>query len=139
MSKTLAYRLFRVGRIPEQLKAQLDSEGILFQDEGIPGSVTYKNFHRPGSSSGWRRVWFTGSLTITQTRVVGLSYASPIINVPFTDPRIQRLSVSVEKRDTLLVAFDAALFHDDWSGAIEYRFRTPQAQTFLETLQARSV
>ena len=139
MSKTLAYRLFRVGRIPEQLKAQLDSEGILFQDEGIPRSVTYKNFHRPGSSSGWRRVWFTGSLTITQTRVVGLSYASPIINVPFTDPRIQRLSVSVEKRDTLLVAFDAALFHDDWSGAIEYRFRTPQAQTFLETLQARSV
>ena len=139
MSKTLAYRLFRVGRIPEQLKAQLDSEGILFQDEGIPGSVTYKNFHRPGSSSGWRRVWFTGSLTITQTRVVGLSYASPIINVPFTDPRIQRLSVSVEKRDTLLVAFDAALFHDDWSGAIEYRFRTPQAPTFLETWQARSV
>ena len=139
MSKTLAYRLFRVGRIPNQLKAQMDGEGILLQDEGIPGSVTYKNFHRPGSSSGWRRVWFTGSLTVTQTRIVGLSYASPIINVLFTDPRIQRLNVSVEKRDRLLIAFDAALFHDDWSGAIEYRFRTPQAQAFLDTWQARSV
>ena len=139
MSKTLAYRLFGVGRVPDPLKAQMDSEGILLQDDGIHGSVTYKNFHRPGSSSGWRRVWFTGSLTVTQTRVVGLSYGSPIINVPFTDPRIHRLDVSVEKRDTLLVAFDAALFHDDWSGAIEYRFRTPQSQAFLDTWQARSV
>ncbi len=134
MSKTLAYRLFRVGRVPDHFKAQMESEGVLLQDEGIAGSVTYKNFHRPGAYSGWRRVWYSGSLTITQTRVVGLAYANPVIDVPFTDPRIQRLNVSVEKRETLLIAFDASLFHNDWSGAIEYRFRTPQAQALLDTL-----
>jgi hypothetical protein len=137
MSKTWSYKLFRVGSIPAQLKAQLETEGVLLQDEGIPGSTTYRNFHRPGAYSGWRRVWYSASLTITRTRVVGLASSRLIINVPFTDTRLQRLNISVENSDVLLVAFDAALFHNDWSGTIEYRFRTPQAQAFWGMLAAR--
>ena len=138
MGKTLAYRLFRVGRIPDQFKTQMETEGILLQDEGFPGSTTYRNFHQPGVYSGWRRVWYTAALTMTQTRVVGMAYSSPIINVPFTDERIHRLNVSLENPETLLIAFDASLFHDDWSGSIEYRFRTPQAQAFLDAMKART-
>jgi hypothetical protein len=138
MGKTLAYRLFHAGRFPSQLRAQMESEGILVQDEGIPGSVTYRNFHRPGAYSSWRRQWYTTSLAVTQTRLVGLAYSSPIINVPFSDERFQRLNISLEKSDALLIAFDASLFHSDWSGKIEYRFRTPQAQAFLDALKARA-
>jgi hypothetical protein len=137
MGKNWAYKLFRVGRIPDQLKAQLDGEGILLQEEGISGSTTYRNFHRPGAYAGWRRVWYSASLTITRTRVVGLAGSRLIINVPLTDARLRRLNISLEKDDVLLVAFDAALFHHDWSGTIEYRFRTPQAQAFLAMLPAR--
>jgi hypothetical protein len=137
MGRTLAYRLFRVGRIPEQLKAQMEAEGIVLQDEGFSGSTTYRNFHRPGQTSGWRRVWYTAALTITQTRLVGLAFSSPIIDAPFTDERTHRFNVSPEKPDTLLIAFDASLFHDDWSGSIEYRFRTSQAQAFLDALKVR--
>ncbi len=137
MGKTLAYRLFRVGRIPEQFKAQMEAEGIVIQDEGFSGSTTYKNFHRPGVYSGWRRVWHTAALTITRTRLVGMAFSNPIVNVPFTDERIRRLNVSLENPGTLLIAFDASLFHDDWSGSIEYRFHTSQAQAFLDALKAR--
>lgn len=137
MGKTLAYRLFRVGRIPEQFKAQMEAEGIVIQDEGFSGSTTYKNFHRPGVYSGWHRVWHTAALTITRTRLVGMAFSNPIINVPFTDERIRRLKVSLENPGTLLIAFDASLFHDDWSGSIEYRFHTSQAQAFLDALKAR--
>ena len=137
MGKTWVYKLFGVGRIPAQVKAQLDREGVLLQEEGISGSTTYRNFHRPGEYASWKRVWYSASLTITQTRVVGLAYSSRIINVPFTDKRIQRLHISVESSNVLLIAFDAALFHNDWSGTIEYRFRTPQAEAFWETLTAR--
>jgi hypothetical protein len=137
MSKTWAYKLFGVGKIPAQLKAQLEREGVLLQEEGISGSTTYRNFHRPGAYSGWRREWYSASLTITQTRVVGLASSRPILNVPLTDTRLQRLHISVENGDALLMAFDAALFHTDWSGAIEYRFRTPQAQAFWGLLAAR--
>src|SRR5947207_12093552 len=138
MATTLLYRLFRIGKIPDQLKAQLESEGILLQDEGISGSATYTNFRRPGRYSSWRRVWYTGSLVVTQTRLVALAYSKPAIDVPFTDQRFRSLDLSLEKAYTLRVAFDASLFHVDWSGKIEYRFNTEQAQTFLDTLKARS-
>jgi len=138
MTKSLLYRLFGIGKIPDQLKAQLESEGIRLQDVGIPGSVTYRNFHRPGRYSSWRRTWNTASLAITQTRLVALVYSRTAIDVPFADRRFRDLTFTMEKADTLQVMFNASLFHDDWSGEIEYRFNTPQAQEFLEILKTAS-
>jgi hypothetical protein len=45
------------------------------------------------------------------------------------------MTLSEEKQDTLLIAFDAGLFNQDWSGKIEYRFRTPLARDFLNRLR----
>jgi len=137
VAKTLFYRLFGVGKIPEQFMATLKAEGIHAFDEGIKGSVTYRNFHAPGKYFSWRRQWFTGSVILTQVRLVSLRSSSPIVDVPFTDERIRRMKFSVEKEDTLLVAFDPSLFHPGWSGTIEYRFRTTQAPAFLEKLRER--
>jgi len=69
--------------------------------------------------------------------VVGLAASRLIINVPFTDPRLQCLHIAAHNGDVLEVAFDAGLFHSDWSGTIEYRFRTLQAQAFWGMLAAR--
>ena len=134
MAKTLLYRLFGVGKIPAQLSGELKSENVILLDEGIPGSVTYLDFRAPGKRSSWRRQWFTGAIALTQTRLVALQYANIGINVPVTDERIRQMRFSKEADDTLLVAFDPALFHNDWSGTIEYRFRSSQAQAFLEKL-----
>ena len=137
MAKTLLYRLFGIGKIPEQFMATLESEGILALDEGIKGSVTYRDFRAPGKYSAWRRQWFTGSLVLTQVRLVSLLSLSTAIDVPLTDERIRRMQFSVEKNDTLLVAFDPSLFHPGWSGTMEYRFRTTEAPAFLEKLRER--
>jgi hypothetical protein len=136
MTKPLLYRLFGVGKIPAQLSAELRSEVIVLLDEGISGSTTYLDFRAPGKYSNWRRVWFTGAIALTQTRLVGLQYSNPVINVPVTDERLRSMRFSVEDGNTLMVAFDPALFHNDWSGTIEYRFRTSQAESFLEKLVA---
>jgi hypothetical protein len=134
MAKTLLYRLFGVGSVPRQLSAALQAEGILLLDEGIPASVTYLDFRSPGRRSNWRRQWFTGAIALTRVRLVALQYSNTAINVPGADERIRSLRFSVEEPNTLVVAFDPALFHADWSGTIEYRFRTPQARAFLEQL-----
>jgi hypothetical protein len=139
MTKTLFYRFFRIGGLSGQLKAQLESEGILLLDEGIWGSVTYIKFHRPGMSSGWEREWFSVSLVITQTRFAAIgSRSRPMINVPFADERFSGLVFSVEKAGLLQVAFDASLFHSDWSGTLEYRFHTSEAQAFMDMVKVRS-
>jgi hypothetical protein len=138
MTKTLLYRLFGVGKIPDNLAAQLKGEGILLSDEGIKGSVTYIDFRAPGRASNWRRQWYTTAIALTEVRLVALRNSQTIINVPLTDERIRSMRFSLEKSDTLLVTFNAALFHPDWSGTIEYRFRTEQAQAILDKLRERT-
>ena len=123
----------------EPLMAQLKSEGVLLMDEGLKGSVTYLDFRSPGRYTNWRRQWYTASIVLTQTRLLALRYTNETINVPLADERLRRLQISLEEGDTLCVAFDPSIFHDDWSGTIEYRFRTTQAQAFLDTLRERAV
>ena len=135
--KTILYRLFGFGKIPEDLRNQLETEGLLMLDEGIRSSITYRNFSAPGKRCHWKRKWFTGSIALTKTRLTALWRSKPIINIPLTDERIGKLRFEQEKNGALLIVHDAALFHQDWSGTIEYRFRVEQAQTFLDMLRQR--
>ena len=61
MAKSLLYRLFGAGKIPAPLMSQLNAEGIILFDEGVKGSVTYRNFRAPGKRFSWRRQGFAGS------------------------------------------------------------------------------
>jgi hypothetical protein len=134
MPKALLYRLFGVGRIPKLIGDRLRMEGIVIADEGIPGSVTYRDFRAPGRYSSWRKQAFIGSIVVTNIRLVGLMSSRFAVDVPFTDERIRQLQISRD-RDRLLIALDASLFHDDWSGAIEYRFQTSQAAEIIKWIQ----
>jgi hypothetical protein len=140
MAKSLLYRLFGVGKIPEPLKSQLQTEGIVLLDEAVKGSVTYRDFSAPGRRDGWRRQWYISSIVMTQMRLLALWNSNPIINVPLADERIRAMRYSLEKDGAVLcIAFDVGLFHVDWSGTIEYRFRTSEARRFLELLPKQTV
>jgi hypothetical protein len=96
--------------------------------------MTFRNFRSPGMYYSWRKVLITSLIALTKTRLLALKGSSPIINVPFTDERLRQMKFSLEGEKTLLVAFDANLFQPEWSGEIEYRFKTPQAREFLRKL-----
>jgi len=135
VGKSLLYRLFGIGKISEPLRSQLQKEGIVLMDEAVKGSVTYRDFSAPGKRDLWRRQWYVGSIALTKVRLLTLDNGKPTINLPITDERIRAIRYSVEKSGAVLcIGFDAGLFHEDWSGTIEYRFRTPEAQHFLELL-----
>jgi hypothetical protein len=134
MAKSLFYSLFGVGKIPAPLMSELTAEGIVLIDEGVKGSATYRNFSAPGQRSNWRRQWVTASIVLTKQRLVGLTYSSLAINVPLADDRIHAMSFTVENKAALCVGFDVSLFHADWSGTIEYRFKTAEASRLVELL-----
>ncbi|HYX28816.1 MAG TPA: hypothetical protein VE863_09625 [Pyrinomonadaceae bacterium] len=134
MAKTFLYRLFGVGKMPPQWRATIESEGVVLMDEGIAGSLTYRDFRSSGKRFGWRKVAFTGAIALTRSRLLALQYANPAINVPFSDERFKQLRISVEGEETLVVAFDPSLFHNDWSGTMEYRFHTSEAKAFQKAL-----
>jgi hypothetical protein len=134
VKKTFLYRLFGIGKIPAQYGSAISAEGVILSDEGIKGTVTYLNFRAPWRYSNWKRQWYTAAIALTNTRLIGFQYSSPIIDVSLADARFRQLNFSVENNDTLLVAFDASLFHNDWAGNIEYRFQTEYAKAFLDKL-----
>lgn len=139
MGKPLLYRLFGIGRIPEPLRSQLQTEGITLLDEAVKGSVTYHDFKAPGKRDVWRRQWYVASLALTKVRLLALRGNNKIIDVPLADERLRAMRFSLEKSGAVFcVGFDAGLFHDDWSGTIEYRFRSQEAQHFLELLPRRT-
>jgi hypothetical protein len=96
--------------------------------------VTYRDFVSPARRASWKKSAFNGAIALTKTRLLALQTATPVINVPLDDDRLQQMQFSVEGEDGILIAFNANLFHDDWSGSLEYRFRTPQAAAFLKGL-----
>ncbi|MFT3743629.1 MAG: hypothetical protein QM785_04965 [Pyrinomonadaceae bacterium] len=134
MKKALLYRLFGVGKLPPAAAQALASEDIVLSDEGIRSSLTYRNFRSPGRISSYRKVGLITSMAVTSKRLAAFSGTNAIIDVELTDPRIKQISLSIEPNGALLAAFDASLFHDDWSGDLEYRFKTPLSKQIIDQI-----
>jgi hypothetical protein len=134
MGKTLLYRLFKIGRIPEKLRPILESEDMRVFDEGIAGRVVLRNFKAPGRRSTYRIEGFSGFLAITGRRVIAFVYSKPIVNVPLDDPRLNKIQVALANPERIELSFDASVFHDDWQGAITVRFKTSRARRFYDCL-----
>ena len=134
MSKTLLYRLFGIGKIPAHAVQQIRREGVLLQDEGIGGSVTFRNFRAPGKRYGWRRTWFSGSVVLTREHFLAFKYSQPVVGVSWNDVKLNKLNCYVDQSDRLCVEFDASTYHQGWSGNITVRFSTPLARAFLQKI-----
>lgn len=102
MNKTLLYRLFKAGQIPKDAVNQIRIEGVVLSDEGIAGSIIFRNIRSPGRYSGWRRSWFSGSIALTRKHFLAFSYSKPIIGVSWDDPKIKELKCSVKGKHTLV-------------------------------------
>ncbi len=135
MSKTLVYRLFGIGRVPKPSLQQIRNEGVILLDEGLSGTVTFKNFRAPGRRYSWRRNWFSGSIVLTREHFLAFAFSRPVIGVAWTHDKINELHCSAENNKILCVAFDAAAFHEGWSGDMTIRFSTPLANTLLQTIE----
>ena len=135
MSKTLLYRLFGLGGIPQGAVDQIEKEGVVLQDEGIGGSVTFKRFRAPGKHYGWRRNWFSGSVVLTRKHFLAFKYSQPIIGVSWCDEKFKELNVWLEDENTLCVGFEASTFQEDASGEVEVRLSTPLARELLKQIE----
>lgn len=135
--KSLLYKFFGVGKIKESFSSELKSENPIASDEGIKGSITYKNFRAPGRYSNWKRRWIVGAIVLTEKRLILQQYSRPVINIFLTDERLKKMRVSVENENVLLFEFDPVLFLENSSGEIEWRFRTAQAKVFADNLNSK--
>jgi hypothetical protein len=139
MRKSILYRLFRLGSIPRRLRPVLRDEGIVLAEEGIPGRLVTRDLKGPGKRYLLRSEGFSGSLVITRRRIVCFTYWKRQINISVEDPRLAELRVSQPNPDTLVIGFESSVFRDGWSGQIEFRFGTDQAERFEQVLRCLGV
>lgn len=134
MAKALLYRLLGVGRIPEKIKKSLEAEVIELAEEGIGGSFTARNFKAPGKRYTYKKDFFVGWLAITQKRVLSYTLGRRQINIMLDDPSLAKLFVQNPKPGILIISFNANVYHNDWSGKLELKYKTEQAEDFLGKL-----
>lgn len=134
MRKTILYKLFGLGAIPKKVRPILEKEGIVLLEEGIGGRLISTNVKGPMRRHLYRSEGFTGSLVITKKRILCFTYWKRQINIAVEDPKLSNIYVSMPDKHTLSISFEASLFRNDWSGIMEFRFNSGQAQHFLDIL-----
>jgi hypothetical protein len=127
------------GRLPADLRAELEGEGIQQLAEELFGTITLRGYKAPHERSSTSKQAFRGAIAITRKRLVvwsGSRMAAPWfgtqVNVAFDDPRYRSLEISAERNDRLLIATRLEEFHPDRSGRFEIRLRTPKAVELAE-------
>ena len=124
-------KTLRLGRLPAEADLLIRPQHRKVVLENLAGSITYYHFRSPRRVCAWRRQWFAGSIAVSDERIIAYQWCTRLINTPFNDPRFSELSFTAEK-DLLLISHDASLYHPNWSGFIEHRFRTPHASRIAE-------
>jgi len=114
-------RLLKPGNMKEEVRTQLNSEGIKFLKENFWVSANYKNFKAPGKRFFRKQENVIGSLGISSKRIVAFGFSKMLIHTTFEDSSIKKINfTSTEKY--LSAAFDASDFNPKHSGDIEFRF-----------------
>ncbi len=135
MAKSILYRLFGIGKFPKTMVPTLQKEGIVFEDQGLSGSVIFRKFRAPGRRYSYRKSGFVGSLVITNLRFAAFAFSKPLVNLPLKKDKLDLLKLSVPKKNKFCMTFNAGDFHEGWKGTVECRFTTDFADIFFEKLK----
>lgn len=136
----LAKLLLGNGKLKPELRAALESEGLVILEEGLRGSVRYRRFKAPGRRFHGKVTPERIGLAISDQRlaVYCRSGRVKLIDSAFSDPRWSAVEVSLRDSKTVAIRIDYdRLGIPDVSGEITITARTPKAANVVEQLQAR--
>ena len=128
------------GTLPDAVRSELESEGVLFLGEGLSGSLRYTHFKAPGRRFHGKVTAERFGLGISNERLALYcrSGAGELIDSRFSAPNFGWVSVAVEKRGRLVLTIDYDRSdEDDVSGQIAIHVLTPEAERIAETLRSR--
>jgi hypothetical protein len=117
--------LFGTGRFPDDLRSELQAEGIVELEEELNGSVTLRHYRARGKRTNFEKSAIFGGIAITAKRIVVWGNRAKRADAPRDQPGMR---ISAEEADRLLLTFDASQLGPDRRGTVEIRLRTPDAQ-----------
>ena len=113
------------GRLPDDLRASLEAQGVLLLDENLPGSITLRHFKAPWRRASWKKSSARVAVAILRDRLVVYANKRKWLDVPLPAPPLE---VTLDEPERVCIGFDIGAYRDDASGRVELRFTTAQAQ-----------
>jgi hypothetical protein len=127
MSKTLRYRLFKVGALPENLRTEIQNDEVMLLEEGIPVTV-----RRHGTAPGFRGGGvgsFSGAFAVTNRRLVA-SISKTVVMDASCDTKDAKGAEASFAEDGLHITIDAGI-HPRCTGEIQMHFKQHFSATEL--------
>ena len=128
------------GTLEPKLRAELEAEGLVLVEEGLPGSVRYDRFRAPGRWHHGKVTWERIGIGLSEQRIVAYcrSGSAELIDSPYSSPHLRALDVSVEGDEAIAFRVDYdRLDVARVSGAITIRAKTPRAHEIVDQVRAR--
>ena len=134
MGKTLGYKWFGLGKLPQEIEEKFHNERMIITEEGIKVMVYFDHYKSPGKNFKKKVKVFAGSICLTEKAFYGSFYNKLAIGLEWKDPRFSAINISADD-NYLSLKFDAAVFSDDASGIVNYRFKCDNPQQIFEQIQ----
>ena len=128
------------GKMKPELRDELESEGLVLAEEGLPGSVRYTHFKAPGRRFHGKVTPERMALGISRRRFVVYckSGRAKLADSEFTSPNLKGVDVSLDGEDKVVISVDYdRLDVDRVSGQVAFHVRTPSARQIADELHER--
>ena len=140
MTAFFARLLMGTGKLPERVRGELQSEGLVLIEEGLTGSVRYAHFKAPGRRHYGTIIGARVGIGVSRERlaVYSRSGRAKLIDSPFSTEGLDFVEVTAEDEDRLIIHID----YDrgavpDISGKVGIHARTPDARSIAEQIRTR--
>ena len=135
-------RLFRLGVVPDALRAELEPEGILAVFENV--KVRYRfSGHVPGLISALEVRAYSGSLVVTKVRLAGTLSVFPgsagkAVDVPWTTGDDGAVHVTIDETGVRVEIDLARVSPTEFSGTQSLDYRQPVTPELLAQIPKKS-
>ncbi len=135
-------RMLGIGKLPGDLRAQVENEGVIFLAEFVPVTRRFSG-HVPGLRSAGSISSYVGALVLTSQRVLGTLSAVPKLagraidqrwDAPQTGAMTAQISTAGVKLD-----LDVARVDPSFSGHLSLNFKAKIPEETLSVLPTRSL
>ena len=136
----LAKLLLGDGTLKPELRAALESEGIVLIEEGLSGSVRYSQFRAPGRYHNGKIVPERMGIGISEQRLAVYCRSGKVklLDTEFSNPRLSAVEVSRKDDDGIAIRVDYdQLDVPRVSGEVTIVLRTPNAASIVDELRGR--
>lgn len=138
---TLRYKLFGIGKLPDEMRSAVEKEGVLHVYEGVPVAYRFSG-KLPGLVvTGTNTRSYSGALALTKKRILGTlsvvpNLAGRAIDHEWTAHDAGPLEVTIDQRGVRMEV-DLAKVDPEWSGHLALHYELAFSPEELAALPAQ--